>query len=42
MKSGNTVKIFSDKMPFEKTNRYNLPTLNVSYDDIPKILNKDK
>lgn len=36
------VKVLSQKMPFAKTNKYNFPTLNISYDDIPKILNKNE
>lgn len=26
-------------MPFTKTNKYNFPTMNISYDDIPKVKN---
>jgi hypothetical protein len=29
-------------MPFVKTNKYNLPTLDIAYEDIPKILNKNE
>lgn len=34
------VKVLSQKMPFTKTNKYNFPTMNISYEDIPKVLNK--
>jgi len=42
IRDGNVVKVLSHKLPFQKTNKYNFPTLNISYDDIPKILNKNE
>jgi hypothetical protein len=29
-------------MPFQKTTKYNFPSSNISYDDLPKILNKNE
>lgn len=29
-------------MPFQKITKYNFPTLSISYEDIPKILNKNE
>ena len=39
VKNGNIVKVLSQKMPFQKTAKYNLPTMNIGYEDIPKKLN---
>jgi hypothetical protein len=41
IRNGNSVKVLSNKMPFQKTNKYNFPTLNIAYEDLPKILNKN-
>ena len=40
IRTGNALKVLSDKMPFQKTTKYNFPTSNIAYDDLPKILNK--
>jgi hypothetical protein len=40
VKKNGIVKILSERMPFEKTNKFNVPISNISYDDIPKVMNK--
>ena len=42
IRTGNAVKVLSEKMPFQKTTKYNFPSSNISYDDLPKILNKNE
>ncbi len=40
VKNNGITKVLCEKMPFQKTTKYNFPTLNINYEDIPKILNK--
>ncbi len=42
IRTGNAVKVLSEKMPFQKTKKFNFPTANIFYDDLPKILNKNE
>ena len=42
IRTGNAVKVLSEKMPFQKATKYNFPTSSISYDDLPKILNKNE
>lgn len=42
IRNGDVIKVLSQKLPFQKTNKYAFPTLNIGYEDIPKILNKNE
>lgn len=42
IKNGAMPKVLSEKLPFQKTTKFNFPTMSISYDDIPKILNKNE
>jgi hypothetical protein len=40
VKNGGMSKVLSQKLPFQRITKFNFPTLSISYDDIPKIMNK--
>lgn len=42
VKNGGIIKVLSNKMPFQKTAKYNFPTMNIAYEDIPKKLNANE